>query len=131
MKARRPLSTSVRGLYLGIVAAFGFFLVSAAPHRVHHFFEQFPAAEQSVAANQTHDHGAGAEHGDRNHHKRSTSQLTDCFVLSVAQNAHASVVQPFSFVPGGRAVGHQPDQAISLVPSFNLAPFSQRAPPLA
>jgi len=107
MKARKPISASVRLLYLSIAAAFGFFLASSAPHRVHHFFERLPAAKHSAAAKQAHIHADGAEHGDSDHHKRSTSQPTDCFVLSVAQNTHASLVQLFAFVTVEHAVAHQ------------------------
>ena len=131
MKARKPVSGSVRGLYLSIVAVFGFFLAASAPHRVHHFFEQLPTAKHSVAASETHDHADGAEHGDSDHHKRPTSQPTDCFVLSVAQNVHASLVQTFTFVAVERAVAHQFDQAMAETSAFNPSPFSQRAPPLA
>jgi hypothetical protein len=130
MNAPKPVSASVRGLYLSIVAAFGFFLAASAPHRVHHFFEQFPAAEHSVAAEQTHDHTDTTEHSHSDHHKRPTSKPADCFVLSVAQNAHASLVQTFAFVAVEHAVTHQVDPAITEASSFNPSPFSQRAPPL-
>jgi hypothetical protein len=131
MKARKPISASVRVLCLCIAAAFGFFLASSAPHRVHHFFERLPAAKHSAAAKQGHNHADGAEHGDTDHHKRPTSRPTDCFVLSVAQNTHASLVQAFDFVPVECPVTQQNDQVILLTSSFNPAPFSQRAPPLA
>jgi len=130
MKARTPVSTTVRGLYLSIAAVFGLFLASSAPHRVHHLFERLPAADHSAAAKQARNHADGAEHGDSDHHKRPSSQPTDCFVLSVAQNAHASLVQAFTFVAVVRAVALQGDQAVAETTSFNPSPFSQRAPPL-
>jgi len=123
MKARKPVSASVRCLYLSIVAVFGLFLASSAPHRVHHFFEQFPAAEHSETAKQAHEHADDAEHRDSDHHKRPISQPADCFVLSVAQNAHASLVQAFSFVAVEHAVALQGDQAIAETTSFNPSPF--------
>lgn len=131
MNARKPVSARVRGLYLSIAAVFGLFLVSSAPHRVHHFFERLPTADHYTFATHAHDNAEGTERSDSNQHKRPTSQPTDCLVLSVAQNAHASLVQAFSFAPIECAVTHQQDQEISIAISFNPAPFAQRAPPLA
>jgi hypothetical protein len=118
-------------LYLSVVAVFGLFLASSAPHRVHHFFERIPAADHSAFAKQAHDHAEDAEHSDGNQHKRPASQPTDCYVLTGAQNAHASVVQPFNFAPVACAVIRRQDRPISIKYWFNPAPFSQRAPPLA
>jgi hypothetical protein len=131
MKARKPVSASIRGLYLSIAAVFGLFLASSAPHRVHHLFERLPAADHSASATRAHDHAEGAEHSDSNQHKRTTSQPTDCFVLSIAQNAHVTLVQTFAFVAVESPFTFQGDQAIRETASFNPSPFSQRAPPLA
>lgn len=131
MKARKTVSSTIRGLYIGIVTVFGLFLASSAPHRVHHFFERLPAAEYSAAAGHGHDHAEGAEHGGGDHQERPNSQSTDCLVFSVAQNSHASLVQPFAIFAVEHAIALQGDQAISESRSFNPSPFSQRAPPLA
>src|SRR5215217_9398884 len=98
MKARKPVCASARGLYLSIVSVFGFFLASSAPHRVHHLFERFPVAENSLADKHAHEHAHGAAHEDSDHQTRPTPQAPDCFVLSIAQNAHASVVDAFAVV---------------------------------
>jgi len=127
MKARKPVCASARGLYLSIVSVFGFFLASSAPHRVHHLFERFLIAEHSLTAEHAHEHAHGAEHEDSD----PTPQPPDCFVLSIAQNAHASVVDAFAVVVLERRFAVQGDQAIAETQSFNPSPFSQRAPPLA
>jgi hypothetical protein len=131
MKVRKPVCASARGLYLSIVSVFGFFLASSAPHRVHHLFERFPVAEHSLAAKHGQEHAHGAEHEDSEHQTRPTPQPPDCFVLSIAQNAHASVVDAFAVVVVERRFAVQGDQAIAETQSFNPSPFSQRAPPLA
>ena len=60
--AQRRLSKIDRGLYLSVAAAFWIFLVASAPHRVHHFFEQLPAASEHHAARlQAHEHADGAQ----------------------------------------------------------------------
>ena len=131
MKARKPVCASARGLYLSIVSVFGFFLASSAPHRVHHLFERFPVAENSLADKHAHEHAHGAAHEDSDHQTRPTPQAPDCFVLSIAQNAHASVVDAVAVVVFERRFAVQGDQAIAETQSFNPSPFSQRAPPLA
>ena len=117
---------SRRGLFLSVAAVFVFFLAASAPHRVHHFFEQFPApAEQRVA------HADGAQHSHHDHHNPKPKQQNDCVVLSVAQNAHASLVQAFHFTVIASAVARCGESTVTVVSSFNPSPFSQRAPPRA
>jgi len=131
MRVEKLNSASMRGLYLSIVVAFSFFLASSAPHRVHHLFDQYPAADTATAAKHAHDHSQGGEQPDHHHHKRRNPQSTDCFVLTLAENVHASVVQSFSFTPVELAVTYQQDRVFGTAFAFNPAPFSQRAPPLA
>jgi hypothetical protein len=123
MNARRSLSKLQRGLYLSVAAAFWFFLAASAPHRVHHFLKQSPA----VAGHHT---DGGEQHNHADHHDRKPSQQSDCVVLSVAQNAHASIVHSFSVSVLECAVARRPEQPVVTALSFNPAPFSQRAPPL-
>jgi hypothetical protein len=119
-------------LFLSVAAAFVFFLAASAPHRVHHFFEQFPApAEQRVALAHTHEHAADEQHGHHNDHNPLPKQQNDCVVLTVAQNAHASLVQPFTFTTAASALARRAAPAIVIASSFNPSPFSQRAPPQA
>ena len=123
------MAGTVRGLYLTIAAVFALFLPLSAPHRVHHFFERLPAASHSASAAQAHDHAGSAETSDTNQHKRTTSEPTDCFVLSITQNSHVTGVQTFAFVAIERPFAGQSDQAITQTASFDPSPFSQRAPP--
>jgi hypothetical protein len=131
MKVRRPGSKFMRGAYASIAAAFWFFLVASAPHRVHHFFEQVSASQKNHGAHiQSHEHADGKQHGDDDHHHRQPAQPKDCTVLSVAQNAHASLVQSFHFAVLECTVARDRDLPVATASSFNPAPLSQRAPPL-
>jgi hypothetical protein len=134
MNARRPISKLQRRLYLSAAAAFCFFLIASAPHRVHHFFEQLPGfSKQHAARAATHEH-TGAHHGHDPHdgdHGNGPGQKTDCPVLSAAQNAHASIVQSFGFAFFDGAVTHPEEPLVAAASVCNLAPRSQRAPPLA
>ena len=129
MNFRRPISKLRRGLYLSLTATFWFFIAAAAPHRVHHFFEQFPASLQV----QTQGY-SGSEHKSHHDHDRRQdkrpSQQPNCVVLSVAQNAHASLVQLYSLAVLECALARHDAHPIVTALSFNPAPFSQRAPPL-
>src|SRR5688500_6684659 len=131
MNTRQPVSKLRRGLYLSLTVAFWFFIAAAAPHRVHHFFEQFPTAKHHVAHVQTQGHG-GSEHDshhDRHQDKRPSPQ-NDCVVLSVAQNTHASVVQSFSLAVLECAVACRHERYVVSAWTFNPAPFSRSAPQL-
>lgn len=130
MNARKHYSASERGLCLSIVAAFGFFLLASAPHRVHHFFEGSSALGRAASVKEAHHHPGGAEHSHNDQRPQPTPQ-PDCFVLSVAQNTHASLVQPFCFAAVVSSVVRQKNLGSTIVSSFNLAPFAQRAPPRA
>jgi hypothetical protein len=130
MITRRTAIAIRRGSFLSVAAAFGFFLAASAPHRVHHFFEQFSApAEQRAAHVHTHEHADGERHSHHDHHNPQPKQQNDCVVLSVAQNAHASLVHAFDFSAAASAVARRAEPAMVIASSFNLSPFSQRAPP--
>jgi hypothetical protein len=132
MKARRIVSKLQRGLHLSAATAFCFFLIASAPHRVHHFFEQLPeSSEHHPVHAETHEHsGIAHDHHGRDHGQRR-QQETDCVVLSVAQTAHASLVQSFSFAIFESEVTRRHEPRVEGASSFNPAPRSQRAPPLA
>jgi hypothetical protein len=130
MIVRSTTMPSRRGLFLSVAAAFVFFLAASAPHRVHHFFEQFPAPAEQRAAH-THEHADGSQHSHHDHHNSRPKQQNDCVVLSVAQNAHASLVQAFHFAVIASAMARCGESAVTAVSSFNPSPFSQRAPPQA
>jgi hypothetical protein len=119
-----------RHLRLGAALSFLLFLIASAPHRVHHFFEQFPSSAES-ASTRTHEHADGTDHSHENHENRPgrQSQQNDCVVLSVAQHAHASLVQIFSFTVTERIIARDREQSVLAIAAFNSAPCSQRAPP--
>jgi hypothetical protein len=79
-----------RHLHLSAALSFLLFLIASEPHRVHHFFEQFPNPGTSTA--HADEHSDGAQHSHDKDQDRSRSQQNDCVVLSVAQHAHASLV---------------------------------------
>jgi hypothetical protein len=128
MKTQRRVSKLRRGFYLSCATAFWFFIAASAPHRVHHFFEQLSTTHH-VARVQTNEPSSGEHRHDGRENKRPAQQ-NDCIVLSVAQHAHASVVQSFTLAVRESAVGRPHERPIVAASSFNPAPFSQRAPPL-
>ena len=135
MNIRRPISKLRRGFYLSLTATFWFFSAAAAPHRVHHFFEQFPASPEHHGAHvQTQGNSGSSEHDSHHDHDRRQDKRplrqSDCVVLSVAQNAHASLVQLYSLAVLECALARHDEHPIVTASSFNPAPFSQRAPPL-
>ena len=126
--APRQRSSLRRHFHVGAALSFLLFLIASAPHRVHHFFEQFPAPAES-AATRTHKHADGTHHSHENKGNRPESQQADCVLLSVAQHAHASLVQVFSFTVTERVIAREREPSVLAVAAFNSAPFSQRAPP--
>lgn len=132
MIARSTVLAIRRGMFLSVAAAFVFFLAVSAPHRVHHFFEQWaPPADQRAAHVHTHEHADGERHGHHDHHNPQPKQQSDCVVLTVAQNAHASVVHAFDFSVVASTVARFGKSTVVTASSYNPAPFSQRAPPRA
>ena len=85
---------------LALAAAFLFFVLYSAPHRVHHLFENLPSLQARdhetapvAAASEGHEHGhdhhSGSESSDP-----SRSSKSNCLAQSVAQNSHLSFHQP-------------------------------------
>jgi hypothetical protein len=130
MKARGQVSDSRRYIYLSAAVAFLFFLVFSTPHRVHHFFEGFPAQSDGHGAQaKAHGHAGGEHHSHNKQHGQKPSSQNDCSVLSVAKNAHASVVHSFDFAVFKTIAARNQDPTYQTASSFNPSPFSQRAPP--
>jgi hypothetical protein len=76
---------------------------------------------------------AGKDHdqpGHRHEHDQRPAQQSDCTVFSLAQNAHASIVQAFDLKVHERTIARDREPTFVTAVSFNPAPFSQRAPPL-
>jgi hypothetical protein len=115
-----------------MAAAFGFFLAASAPHRLHHFFEQVPGAgHQHAEADHNHAHADGEQHSHHDPHEPGRKQQPDCVVLSVAKNAHASLVQSFVMPAATFTMARRSDPLLLVAHRFNPSPFSQRAPPQA
>jgi hypothetical protein len=118
-----------RRSYAAIVsaAAFVFFLLYTAPHRVHHFFEQ------RMAAADPHDHARSSDRNATHEHDHEGNsprpQRSDCAAQMAAQSAHFAapplIEFPFSIFARARAELVEAGWAAS----FNPSPFSQRAPP--
>jgi len=130
MSSGRHISTIKRGLSLQAAVALLFLLVSSAPHRVHHFFERFaaPQTTEIVSAN-VHDDGDG-RHENHSPVPAPASRQHDCAVLAATQNAHSLAALSFDLTIFTAAVEHTQIISTDSVFSFNLAPRSQRAPPL-
>src|SRR5262245_54769599 len=114
-----------RGLCLHSALSLLFFLIFSAPHRVHHSFEKIGAAELvTVEAATSHD-------GDQHHDNPSSLPAqSECTILHSTQNTHGvliTVVEWSVFVVP-RYQGHIAS-TFSAQP-FDLAPHSQRAPPV-
>jgi hypothetical protein len=107
-------------------AAFVFFLLYTAPHRVHHFFEQSPGIPPVDHARPNDTSGNHGHEGNPQHPLR-----TDCAAQTAAQNSHCAapplIELPFSIL----ACAHFEATESARDVSFNPAPCSQRAPPLA
>ena len=129
MHSGRHISIFKRGLSLQAAVALLFFLVLSAPHRVHHFFEQFAALQTTEIANaNVHDHGDG-RHENHSPVPAPTSRQTDCVVLAATQNAHSLAALPFDLTIFTAAVEHTQINSTDSAFSSNFAPRSQRAPP--
>jgi hypothetical protein len=127
----RILSHKNRGqVRVAVAAAFLFFVLYSAPHRVHHFFEQGPVAAAQDSNQAWHNDPSGANGHD---HERESPQPkpTDCAAQLAAQNAHFAALPliefPFATFNSAAVEPH----AVAWASSFNPSPYSQRAPPLA
>jgi hypothetical protein len=107
-----------------------FFLVFSAPHRVHHFFEEWPSPTgRQVTHGQSHDH---ADRNDqRSPDSRPASKPNDCVVLSVAQSAHVSLVASFDLAVFETAAAGCATHLTVTIKSVSASPGSPRAPPRA
>jgi hypothetical protein len=130
MSSGRHISTIKRGLSLQAAVALLFFLVISAPHRVHHFFERLISPQLiGLASANVHDHG-DSRHENHSPVPAPVSQQNDCAVLAATQNAHSLAALSFDLTIFTAAVEHTQIISTDSAFSFNLAPRSQRAPPL-
>jgi hypothetical protein len=126
----RHISTFKRSLSLQAAVSLLLFLVLSAPHRVHHFFEQFAAPQTTeIVSTNVHDHG-DSRHENNSPVPPPTSRQTDCVVLAATQNTHSLAALSFDLTIFTAAVEHTQIDSIDSAFSFNFAPRSQRAPPL-
>lgn len=125
----RTLSLESRGrARAAVAAAFLFFVLYSAPHRVHHFFEQAPFAPAERDLHALTSDPAGTRGHD---HERESpqSEPTDCAAQLAAQNTHFAAPAPIAF-PFTEIIRAQSEiGAVAWAASFNPSPFSQRAPP--
>jgi hypothetical protein len=125
------------GLALVTVWFFVLLLISSAPHRVHHVFEDLRSSPKSSAdlatRSEAHAHvDESSEHDNASHehdHRSGGSAKADCIAQAVAQNFHLAPAQAteVSYLE----LQSQTQPAVTLAPhyQFSLSPFSQRAPP--
>jgi hypothetical protein len=111
----------IRGAYALCAASFLFFLLYSAPHRVHHFFEQFKAANHDA-----HDHHSQSERRD------PPSNDSNC-VFQVSANSCAlgltALIQPLTLTQFVQRLFIS--QETTHLPQFLFAAFQIRAPPKA
>jgi hypothetical protein len=112
----------MRGAPVLWVASFLFFLIYSQPHRVHHFFEQFPEAHQQA---DNHHHPA------TDHHNRRSNDANCVFQVS-ASRCHLNLAAQVSPEPPPLWISPvDSPRAISQTADFRPAVFHIRAPPLA
>jgi hypothetical protein len=115
-----------------VAAAFLFFVLYSAPHRVHHLLEQAPFAPAQTNAATDGGHSASDNHHGHNRiPKTPGTNPADCAVQSLAQNAHASTPALIGLPAQTAACSRRNETAVAWTASFNPSPFAQRAPPLA
>ena len=127
------------GLALVTIGFFVLLLVSSAPHRVHHLFEELGVSPKSSddAATPTPPHSQAeqdSEHDDAGHehdHNSGGSAKADCVAQAVAQNSHVAPAQAIEADYLELASKTQPAVTLSWHYHFSPSPFSQRAPPRA
>jgi hypothetical protein len=127
----RILSLDSRGqARAAVAAAFLFFVLYTAPHRVHHFFEQ-----GSIAPIEDDDYARASDRtGTRRHdHERKSPQpqRSDCAAQMAGQCTHFASPPLIEFPFSTFACAHTELLEAASAASFNPSPFSQRAPPLA
>jgi hypothetical protein len=124
---------------LALAAAFLFFVLYSAPHRVHHLFEELGVSPESsddaATGSERHTHrDDNSEHNNDSHKHDNTSggsAKADCIIQAVAQNFHFAPPQATDVSYLELKAEIRP--AVSVAPHyhFSLSPFSQRAPPQA
>jgi hypothetical protein len=129
MNTERQISTFTRGLCLHAAVSLLLFSVLSAPHRVHHFFDQFTSPQATkLATASVRDHGDHQQ--DHSPVPAPASQQTDCAILTATQIAHALAASSFDLTIFTAAVEHTQRDSTYSTFSFNPSPRSQRAPPL-
>jgi hypothetical protein len=130
VNTRREISAFKRSLCLQAALSLLLFLVISAPHRVHHFFDEFrsPQADHGEST-ETHNHATNNNHENR-HKSPPASKPADCFVLSVAQNVHGLSASPLDLPVIEQTFARKDDGSPRITSSFDPSPCSQRAPPL-
>jgi len=119
-----------RGLCLQATVSLLLFLVLSAPHRVHHFFDQFASDQPAeLATAHSHDHG-GSRHENNPSVPVPASQQTNCVILTATQYAHALAASSFDLTIFTAPVENTQKDSTHFGLSFNASPCSQRAPPL-
>jgi hypothetical protein len=115
---------------VAVAAAFLFFVLYSAPHRVHHFFEQRPVAAAQDNNQAWHGDPSAANGHD---HEREPPQPkpTDCAAQLAAQNTHLAALPLIEFPFAKFTSTAVEPHAVARASSFNPSPYSQRAPPLA
>jgi hypothetical protein len=111
-----------RSPYFICASVFLFFLLYSAPHRVHHFFDQFP---------QTHDHG-DHNHSQDTHRDNRSDSGTNCVFQASASRCQLSLAASIGPVlpPILRAEVFIPRIARAALSVF-VKTFQIRAPPPA
>jgi hypothetical protein len=128
MTAGNKITILPRALHFSSAFALLFFLIASAPHRVHHFFEQVPLAEESqIAYRGTHDHGSGHDHNQK---PAPASRENNCVVLSAAQHSYAAAVELYGIKTPDSITHYRQEPKLEKASVFNFSPCSQRAPPL-
>ena len=131
-------SLEVRGMTrLALAAAFLFFVLYSAPHRVHHLFEELgvspksnddsatPTAPHDYPTHNSAHNNAGHEHD----HSSGGSAKADCAAQAVAQNSHLAPAQAIKVGYPKVESEAQPADTLTWHYHFRPSPFSQRAPP--
>jgi hypothetical protein len=124
-------------LALVTIGFFVLLLVSSAPHRVHHIFEELGVSPKNSddAASPTPPHSQAeqdSEHDDAGHehdHNSGGSAKADCVAQAIAQNSHVAPAQATEVDYLELASKTQPAVTLSRHCHFSPSPFSQRAPP--
>jgi hypothetical protein len=126
MQPRISISKITRVMYVGVTAAFCFFLTASAPHRVHHFFDEFPEIHQEAHPDDGHDHNHDSERNSR------PNGESNCVLQASASRCQLSLAAPTAPAPSPTVVATIFILTIAqtALDSFPKA-FQIRAPPLA